>query len=132
VVLVLALLDLDGTLVDRDAGFRAWGGVRGREGPRSCRGAWLMAWDRAAQERGRFFAGVVDRFGFADDPDGLWRDYRARMPELTPAFPGVADVLDRRRLVPVEAIGEFVDRLRHAPRQAERTRTGIPVRVVTQ
>lgn len=70
---MLAVLDLDGTLVDRDAGF--------------C--TWLRAWDQEAKERGAFFAGLVDHFGLAVDPDALWKQYRVVTPHITPAFEGV-------------------------------------------
>lgn len=36
-----------------------------------------------------FFAGLVDHFSLAVDPDTLWTQYRALMPHVTPAFEGV-------------------------------------------
>jgi len=51
---VLALLDLDGTLVDRDAGSRGWLATFATEhhfDEAEC--AWLRAWDQETTERGR-------------------------------------------------------------------------------
>ncbi len=61
---MLALLDLDGTLVDRDAGFDLWT-RRFVENERLDAQAlgWLKEADRAVKERGRFFALVREHFG---------------------------------------------------------------------
>lgn len=87
---VIALLDLDETLVDRSAGFTAWvaefvdswalddGAVR-----------WLHNLDRTTKARDQFFAAVQQRFPNTGSADGAWRNYRARMPELSPPFDGV-------------------------------------------
>ena len=67
---MLAVLGLDGTLVDRDAGFRTWlAGFAAEHGLDDAGRAWLRAWDQEAKERGAFFAGLVDHFGLAMDPD---------------------------------------------------------------
>ncbi len=91
---MLALLDLDGTLVDRDAGFDLWT-RRFVENERLDAQAlgWLKEADRAVKERGRFFALVREHFGTSRDADGLWDDYRAQMPLLTVALPGVINAL---------------------------------------
>jgi len=87
---VLALLDLDGTLVDQDAGFRTWlAGFVAEHGLDDAGRAWLHAWDQEAKQRGAFFAGLVDHFGLAVHPHALWKQYRAVMPHITPAFEGV-------------------------------------------
>jgi len=95
---VLALVDLDGTLVDRDAGFARWArdfaqahNLNGREL------VWLEHTDLAVKERGRFFTLVSQRFPHAGTRDALWNDYRAQMPTLAPAFPGVLKELARLR-----------------------------------
>ncbi|MGW2397401.1 HAD family hydrolase [Kitasatospora sp. NPDC001664] len=80
----LALFDLDGTLLDRDAAFAAWA----REFTDSRRlgdGAleWLMAEDtRHGGPMGGFFANARERFGLRASVEELWGAYRARMPEL--------------------------------------------------
>ena len=87
---MLALLDLDGTLVDQDAGFRTWlAGFVAEHGLDDAGRAWLHAWDQEAKQRGAFFAGLVDHFGLAVHPHALWKQYRAVMPHVTPAFEGV-------------------------------------------
>jgi FMN phosphatase YigB (HAD superfamily) len=87
---VLALLDPDGTLVDRDAGLRTWlAGFAAEHCLDDAGRAWLHAWDQETKERGAFFAGLVDHFGLAVHPDALWKQYRAVMPHVTPAFEGV-------------------------------------------
>lgn len=96
---VLALLDLDGTLVDREAGFQVWAQTLVKDHSLG-RGAlaWLTATDLAVKERDRFFALVGERFPVVGDTVALWDDYRARMPQLAPVFPGVLDALIRLRL----------------------------------
>jgi HAD superfamily hydrolase (TIGR01509 family) len=91
---MLALLDLDGTLVDRDTGFDLWA-RRFVENERLDAEAlgWLKEADRAVKERGRFFTLVRERFGIGRDTDSLWDDYRAQMPLLTVPFVGVIDAL---------------------------------------
>lgn len=95
---VLALIDLDGTLVDRDRGCALW--ARGFVAERDLgEGAltWLEQTDREVKERGEFFALVSERFPAAGSASVLWNDYRAQMPGLAPAFPGVLDALARLR-----------------------------------
>lgn len=45
------------------------------------------------KELGRFFRLVAERFPHVGDPAEVWADYRTRMPELAPAFPGVREGL---------------------------------------
>jgi HAD superfamily hydrolase (TIGR01509 family) len=95
---VLALIDLDGTLVDRDRGFASWARafVAERElGDGAL--TWLEQTDREVKDRSEFFALVNERFPSAGGASGLWNDYRAQMPRLAPAFPGVLDALARLR-----------------------------------
>jgi putative hydrolase of the HAD superfamily len=91
---MLALLDLDGTLVDRDAGFALWARwfVEDEDLDAGALG-WLEETDHAVRERGHFFTLVREHFGTSRDADGLWDDYRAQMPLLTVAFPGVIAAL---------------------------------------
>ncbi len=95
---MLALIDLDGTLVDRTAGFRGWAQAFVRDhdldGPAL---AWLEQTDQANKERGRFFDLVSQRFPAAGTAEALWNNYRRQMPSLTPAFPGVLDELAKLR-----------------------------------
>ena len=95
---MLALLDLAGTLVDREAGFRVWAQALIKDhalGDEAL--AWLTATDLAVKERDRFFALVSQRFPAVGNVTALWDDYRARMPHLTPLFSGVLDALTRLR-----------------------------------
>lgn len=95
---VLALLDLDETLVDRSAGFAAWTRSFADEWslPDDQR-VWIEELDRAVAQRAQFFTTLCERFPQAGPPDRLWDEYRARMPVLTPAFPGVLDHLEALR-----------------------------------
>lgn len=91
---MLALLDLDGTLVDRDAGFSWWLTEFATEhGVDMGLRQWIERTDRQVKERGRFFELVSGRLPQVGAPAELWADYRARMPELAPAFPGVREGL---------------------------------------
>lgn len=88
---MIALMDLDGTLVDRDAGFAVWVATFAADFGLGAEGmTWLYTWDRQARERGRFFAGVVEHFELGPVAEELWSSYRAFMPEATPVYAGVA------------------------------------------
>ncbi|WP_136517389.1 HAD family hydrolase [Cellulomonas telluris] len=87
---MIALLDLDGTLTGRAAGFAAWARSFAAEwslGDDDLR--WLHRLDRTAGGREQFFDALSRRLPHTGTPERLWHDYRVRMPELTPAFPGV-------------------------------------------
>ena len=96
---VLAIVDLDGTLVDRDAGFARWNeefcGDRDL-GPAAR--AWIAELDvRFRRDRQRFFVELVDGLGLQEQPRALWVRYRSVMPSLATAFPGVAEGLRELR-----------------------------------
>ncbi|WP_258725650.1 HAD family hydrolase [Cellulomonas sp. NS3] len=95
---MIALLDLDGTLVDRSAGFAAWArSFADRWSLPDDDHAWLGELDRTVAQRRQFFEGVSRRFPEAGPPETLWQDFRAQMPLLTPAFPDVLERLDTLR-----------------------------------
>jgi len=95
---VLALVDLDGALVDREQGFHRWAQALvenhdlGNEAL-----VWLEKTDLAVKERGRFFDLVGEHLPVVGDTAALWDDYRAQMPQLAPPFTGVIEVLTRLR-----------------------------------
>ncbi|KQR08608.1 HAD family hydrolase [Cellulomonas sp. Leaf334] len=91
---MIALLDLDETLVDRSAGFAAWARtfVEQWSLPED-QLVWIEQLDRAVTRREQFFDAVCERFPQAGPSDRLWQEYRTRMPLLAPAFPGVVEHL---------------------------------------
>jgi len=95
---VLVLVDLDGTLIDREQGFHRWAQalVENHDLGNEALG-WLEKTDLAVKERGRFFALVGEHFPVVGDMAALWDDYRAQMPQLAPPFPGVSEALTRLR-----------------------------------
>lgn len=91
---MIALLDLDETLVDRTAGFRLWARAFTSRWSLSAEDhTWLHDLDRAVKPRGPFFEAVHERLPATGRPADVWADYREQMPGLTPAFPGVLDEL---------------------------------------
>lgn len=92
---VLAIVDLDGTLVDRDGGFARWNEefCRDRDlGPATR--AWIAELDeRFRRDRQGFFVELVDELGLRERPSALWLEYRSVMPRLATAFPGVSEGL---------------------------------------
>ncbi|MFS0703978.1 HAD family hydrolase [Cellulomonas sp. 179-A 9B4 NHS] len=91
---MIALLDLDRTLVDRDAGFAVWARAFAEEwGLTDEDVAWLHAEDRVHRQRGPFFDAVHARLPHTGAPADRWRAYRSLMPRVSPAFPGVVDAL---------------------------------------
>jgi putative hydrolase of the HAD superfamily len=93
-VAVLALVDLDGTIVDRDAAFARWLQIFAeayRLTPQQR--AWAGEWDQQTKERGRFFGGLVEHLSLDVSASQVWADYRTAMPTLTTAFPGVEHAL---------------------------------------
>ncbi|WP_456789486.1 HAD family hydrolase [Cellulomonas sp. P5_C5] len=95
---MIALLDLDETLVDRSAGFAAW--ARSFVDRWSLPGdqrVWIEELDRAVTQREQFFDALCERFPQAGPPDRLWQDYRNQLPLHTSAFPGVVEHLETLR-----------------------------------
>ncbi|MFF3333365.1 HAD family hydrolase [Streptomyces sp. NPDC002888] len=91
----LALFDLDGTLVDRQAAFTAWAKefAEERELGEGAVG-WLCAADgRGRVSRERFFHDVRERFGLDQPALELWGRFRERMPEFVRCDSGVLDGL---------------------------------------
>ena len=88
---MLALFDLDGTLVDRAAGLRAWAvEFCVDHGLASTEADWLVEADgdgRVAKEE--FFGRVRERYGLPVPHDELFRQYSERQPTLIPVFDGV-------------------------------------------
>ncbi|MFJ6198234.1 HAD family hydrolase [Micromonospora sp. NPDC092111] len=80
----LALFDLDDTLVNRSAAFRAWA----QEFVTTHRLdavalTWLLETDaRTSGTKGPFFHAVREAFRLDHAADDLWQQYRQRMPEL--------------------------------------------------
>lgn len=97
-MVVLALLDLDETLVDRSAAFASWAdGFAGELGLDQDERAWLSAVDRQHRQRGHFFTAVHERFPRTADVRVLWDEYAAVIPTLVRPFDGVVDRLERMR-----------------------------------
>ncbi|GAA1288380.1 HAD family hydrolase [Saccharothrix xinjiangensis] len=94
-VLTLVLFDLDDTLVDLTGAFARWAGEFAAEhGLPGDAVAWLVgAGRRSRGPKDRLFAEVRARFGLAEPVEELWARYRARVPELVAARPGVAEGL---------------------------------------
>ena len=95
---MIALLDLDETLVDRAEGFSAWArSFVDRWSLNDDERAWIEQLDRTVKQREQFFSILCERFPQAGPPDRIWQDYRAQMPLLTPVFPGVLERLQSLR-----------------------------------
>ena len=96
---MLALFDLDGTLVDRRAGLRAWAEeFCAAHGLDPFEADWILEADddgRAPKEL--FFGRIRERYGLSASLDDLFRQYRERQPTLVPVHAGVLDGLDRLR-----------------------------------
>ena len=89
---MIALLDLDETLVDRSAGFASW--ARSFVDQWSLpddQQIWIEELDRAVTQREQFFDALCERFPQAGPPDRLWRVNE--LPLHTSAFPGVVEHL---------------------------------------
>ncbi|MFI6596266.1 HAD family hydrolase [Nonomuraea sp. NPDC050536] len=90
----LALFDLDNTLIDLDAAFRAWAqefvDTRGL-GPAAV--ADLIALGSRHPHRDAFFGRVRESFELDDAAADLWGEYRKRMPYLVRCRPEVLDGL---------------------------------------
>ncbi|MEV4168784.1 HAD family hydrolase [Nonomuraea sp. NPDC049709] len=96
---MLALFDLDNTLIDRLAAFERWAaGFAAERGLGGEAVAWLVAADAdGSVPMGTFFALVRERFGLAEPAEDLWRAYRARLPYLVRCRPEVLEGLNRLR-----------------------------------
>lgn len=85
----LALFDLDNTLVNRSAAFRAWAQefvVAHRLDAAAL--TWLLETDaQIPGTKGPFFHAVREVFRLDQDADELWQQYRRRMPELVACRP---------------------------------------------
>jgi putative hydrolase of the HAD superfamily len=98
----LALFDLDNTLIDRAAAFRAW--AAGFVAERNLGGEDELAWLEQADgdgltPRGAFFAAVCARYGVPDRIGDLVRSYRAQYPQCVrpPDTPTTAALAELRR-----------------------------------
>ena len=97
---MLALFDLDNTLIDRLDAFRRWAAEFAADrGLGSEDVAWLIELDAdGSLPMNTFFTHVRDRFALAESADSLWRGYRERLPHLVTCRPAVLESLDRLRL----------------------------------
>lgn len=94
----ILLYDLDGTLVDKDAGFALWAdGFAAARSLNEEQRRWLAAADRLHRQRGPFFDAVVEHLALPDDPEALWAEYRQQMPRLAPVMDGVVAALASMR-----------------------------------
>ncbi len=92
------LCDLDGTLIDKDAGFALWADAfAAARGLTDEQRRWLFDADRLRRQREPFFKAVVDHLAPDEDPEALWAEYRQQMPTLAPAMGGVAAALTLMR-----------------------------------
>lgn len=91
----LALFDLDNTLVDRSAAFRAWAKefVDARGLDETALTFLLMADAHHSGPMDSFFATVCQTLDLATPPEQLWVQYRRRMPELAYCRPEDLDAL---------------------------------------
>ncbi|MEU1197487.1 HAD family hydrolase [Streptomyces sp. NPDC005813] len=94
---MLALFDLDNTLVDRSAGLEHW--VRGFVRSRAlCREAEAVIGDRLRDRaRPEDFEGLVTTLDLSDDPGDLWREYVDGIARSVRCFPGARDGLEALR-----------------------------------
>ncbi|WP_328513619.1 HAD family hydrolase [Streptomyces mirabilis] len=94
---MLALFDLDNTLIDRSGGLARWarGFVRSRGLPQE---AEAVICDRL-RERAypADFAHLREVLGLSDDPGGLWREYVDGIAWSVRCFPGVRESLAELR-----------------------------------
>ncbi|WP_026930782.1 HAD family hydrolase [Glycomyces tenuis] len=96
---LLALFDLDNTLVDRADAHRRWAeGLVARHGLGSGAIEWLVAEDGdGLTPKDRYFAAVRERFGLRESVEELWARYRTEKPSLIKPDPGVQAGLARLR-----------------------------------
>ncbi|MGV9596782.1 HAD family hydrolase [Streptosporangium sandarakinum] len=96
---LLALFDLDNTLVNLDEAFRKWAAEFADEHSLGCEAVdWLLALDQAGYpHREAFFGRVHEHFALSESVEELWACYRKRMPYLVRCRPEVMDGLSRLR-----------------------------------
>lgn len=95
----MALFDLDGTLIDRDAGFAAWlDHLAEQHGIPAPDRQEIERLDRRLRRREQFFDAVVARWPNLGDAGRIWAEYRRLMPTLAATYPGVLDGLRRLRV----------------------------------
>ncbi|MET9253263.1 HAD family hydrolase [Streptomyces sp. NPDC003717] len=94
---MLALFDLDNTLIDRDAGLERWAGdfVKARSLPHEAR-ATIRARFRA-RARPEDFEDLRACLGLSDSPGDLWREYVDGIARSVRCFSGVREGLEALR-----------------------------------
>ncbi|WP_308169862.1 HAD family hydrolase [Acrocarpospora catenulata] len=95
----LALFDLDNTLIDLNAAFRDWAAEFALDRQLGADAfEWLLAIDKAGHpHRAEFFATIRERFTLAESVEGLWAQYRTRMPYLVHCRAAILDGLTALR-----------------------------------
>jgi hypothetical protein len=80
------LIDLDDTLIDRQAGFRLWATtfLRGLSRDTPDELAWVVELDGTLTSREELFGGIKDRYGFPDDVPAMMDAYYEVFPRLIP------------------------------------------------
>ncbi|MER7679963.1 HAD family hydrolase [Streptomyces sp. NPDC096934] len=94
---MLALFDLDDTLLDRRAGLEAWACEFSRMRQLSTKAEsdiCARLRERASPED---FVDLREMFGLSDDPGDLWREYVDGVARSVCCFPGVPEGLDALR-----------------------------------
>ncbi|MGW0626704.1 HAD family hydrolase [Streptomyces sp. NPDC002758] len=94
---MLALFDLDNTLIDRRGGLEDWarGFVRQRRLPREAESALCDRLRSRAYPAD--FVHLRETLGLSDDPDDLWRGYVEGIAWSVRCFPGVRESLEALR-----------------------------------
>lgn len=95
----LALFDLDDTLIDHRAAFRAWAEEFAAEHGLGSEGvSWLLTVKTGySGPKDRLFRSIRDEFHLAEPADRLWRQYRRRIPELATCLPEDLEALEQLR-----------------------------------
>lgn len=94
---MLALFDLDNTLIDRRGGLENW--ARGFARSRRLHGGAQAVICERLQERAypADFVHLREALGLSDDPGDLWREYVDGVSRSVRCFPGVREGLDALR-----------------------------------
>ncbi|MEV6152413.1 HAD family hydrolase [Nonomuraea sp. NPDC052129] len=97
---MLALFDLDNTLIDRLDAFKRWAAEFAADRGLGAQDvAWMIELDADGSiPMSTFFTHVRERFGLAESADSLWQGYRDRLPHLVTCRPAVLESLDRLRM----------------------------------